>query len=75
MYISRLKCEISAQEKLLLNSKQYQLTDKEVEQTKNALTAYRNELKNFKNAISCNDRHYKKVDRQAQRLGTNPLTA
>lgn len=47
-YISRLKCEISAQEKLLLNSKQYQLTDKEVEQTKNALTAYRNELKNFK---------------------------
>ena len=48
MYISRLKCEISAQEKLLLNSKQYQLTDKEVEQTKKALTAYRNELKNFK---------------------------
>ena len=29
----------------------------------------------LKDALSCNDRHYKKVDRQAQRLGTNPLTA
>ena len=29
----------------------------------------------FENALSCHDRHYEKVDRQAQGLGANSLTA
>ncbi len=43
-YISRLKCEISAQKKLLKNSKAYKLTGVEIAQTRNALAAYKNEL-------------------------------
>ena len=44
-YISRLKCEISAQEKLLKYSAAYQLTEQEIQQTKAALEAYKKELK------------------------------
>lgn len=43
-YISRLKCEIAAQKKLLKNSSAYNLTENEIIQTKNALTAYEKEL-------------------------------
>lgn len=44
-YISRLKCEIEAQEKLLRYQKAYGLTKIEVEQTEKALNDYKNELK------------------------------
>ena len=44
-YISRLKCEIEAQEKLLSYQKAYRLTKIEVEQTEKALNDYKNELK------------------------------
>ena len=44
-YISRLKCEIEAQEKLLRYQKAYRLTKIEVEQTEKALNDYKNELK------------------------------
>ena len=44
-YISRLKCEIEAQEKLLRYQKAYGLTNIEVEQTEKALNDYKNELK------------------------------
>lgn len=43
-YVSRLKCEIEAQKKLIQHSRAYQLTDKEIEQTKVALEAYESEL-------------------------------
>lgn len=46
-YLSRLKCEIFAQEKLLKNSKSYKLTKKEIEQTKRALVAYKKELNEY----------------------------
>lgn len=53
-YISRLKCEISAQQKLLLNSKAYRLTDKEIAQTQNALNEYKKELENIKKGGNLN---------------------
>ena len=43
-YVSRLKCEIEAQEKLIKYSKQYKLTNDEIVQTKEALKAYKEEL-------------------------------
>ena len=43
-YVSRLKCEIEAQEKLIKYSKQYKLTNDEIVQTKEALRAYKEEL-------------------------------
>lgn len=43
-YVSRLKCEIEAQKKLIQHSRAYQLTDKEIEQTKVVLEAYESEL-------------------------------
>lgn len=43
-YISRLMCEISAQEKLLACQKAYKLTDIEITQTKQALKSYKEEL-------------------------------
>ena len=46
-YLKRLECEIEAQEKLLKYSKAYKLTDKEVRQTKHALTAYKKELAEY----------------------------
>lgn len=46
-YLSRLKCEISAQEKLLKNAKAYKLTEPEIIQTKKALQAYKNELDEY----------------------------
>ncbi len=46
-YVSRLKCEIAAQNKLIKFSKEYRLTDKEVLQTQKALEAYENELNNY----------------------------
>ena len=48
-YEARLKCEIEAQEKLTKNAKAYKLTEAEVNQTKEALKAYKEEL----------DRYYK----------------
>ena len=46
-YESRLKCEISAQKKLIKYSKAYKLTDTEITQTQRALEAYENELKEY----------------------------
>ena len=46
-YESRLKCEISAQKKLLKNAKVYSLTKPEITQTKAALKAYESELDSF----------------------------
>ena len=46
-YTSRLKCEIEAQEKLIRNASAYKLTDTEIEQTKEALKAYREELEAY----------------------------
>lgn len=46
-YLSRLKCEIAAQEKLLKYSKAYKLTDVEIRQTQNALKEYKKELKAY----------------------------
>lgn len=47
-YLSRLMCEISAQRKLIDNSKAYHLTQIELEQTQKALNAYEKELKKYK---------------------------
>ena len=46
-YESRLKCEISAQKKLIKYSKAYKLTDTEIAQTQRALEAYENELREY----------------------------
>lgn len=46
-YVSRLKCEIAAQKKLLKHSSAYKLTDAEIGQTKTALTVYENELNDY----------------------------
>lgn len=46
-YISRLRCEILAQEKLIKHAKAYKLTDNEVTQTKQALEAYKKELEEY----------------------------
>lgn len=46
-YVSRLKCEIEVQEKLIKHSKAYKLTEKEIEQTKAALEAYKSELSDY----------------------------
>lgn len=46
-YESRLKCEISAQKKLIKYSKAYKLTEKEILQTKKALESYENELREY----------------------------
>jgi len=46
-YISRLKCEISAQKKLIQYAKAYKLTDNEIIQTKKALQAYEHELDEY----------------------------
>lgn len=43
-YMSRLLCEIEAQEKLLKYQKSYKLTAQEIRQTEHALKAYRKEL-------------------------------
>lgn len=45
---SRLICEIEAQEKLLKYSKEYKLSQNEIEQTKKALESYRKELSDYK---------------------------
>ncbi len=46
-YKSRLLCEISAQKKLLKYAHRYKLTDAEIEQTKQALSDYEEELMNY----------------------------
>ncbi|MCM1461330.1 MAG: hypothetical protein NC084_01310 [Bacteroides sp.] len=46
-YISRLRCEIAAQKKLIKNAKAYQLTSDEIIQTKHALEAYEKELHEY----------------------------
>ncbi len=46
-YKSRLKCEIFAQKKLLKYAKAYKLTKVEIEQTKNALKVYEEELNEY----------------------------
>ena len=43
-YVSRVKCEIEAQKKLLKNAKAYKLTDAEIYQTREALKGYEQEL-------------------------------
>lgn len=43
-YESRLRCEISAQNKLLKYQKAYRLTKQEIKQTEKALKAYQSEL-------------------------------
>lgn len=48
-YVSRLMCEIEAQEKLLRYSKEYNLTEKEIKQTEKALISYKKELSDYKN--------------------------
>ena len=50
-HISRLMCEISAQEKLLTYKKAYKLTEKEILQTKEALKYYKEELNKRKGGI------------------------
>ena len=50
-YISRLMCEISAQEKLLTHQKAYKLTEKEIIQTTEALKTYKEELNKRKGGI------------------------
>ncbi|MDO5311400.1 MAG: hypothetical protein Q4E94_05790, partial [Clostridia bacterium] len=47
-YLSRLKCEISAQEKLLKNAKAYKLTESEIKQTKIALEEYKKDIAAYK---------------------------
>ena len=42
--LSRIQCEIAAQEKLLKNAKAYKLTEKEVLQTRKALEAYKRDI-------------------------------
>lgn len=44
-YVSRLKCEIEAQNILIKNAAAYKLTAAEIEQTKAALKAYEDELR------------------------------
>ena len=44
-YVSRLKCEIEAQKKLINHSKLFKLTDAEILQTKSALKSYEQELR------------------------------
>lgn len=44
-YLSRLKCEIAAQKKLLQNRKAYKLTENEIVQTRKALIQYEKELR------------------------------
>lgn len=46
-YLKRLQCEISAQEKLIANSKYYKLTKKELKQTELALESYKKELSEY----------------------------
>ncbi len=46
-YISRLRCEIAAQKKLIKYAKVYKLTENEVIQTKQALAAYEQELNEY----------------------------
>ena len=46
-YINRLKCEISAQKKLIKYSKAFKLTNNEIIQTKKALAAYEKELSEY----------------------------
>ncbi len=46
-YVSRLKCEIEAQKKLINHSKLFKLTDAEILQTKSALKSYEAELKAY----------------------------
>lgn len=46
-YISRLNCEIEAQNMLLKNSSAYNLTEREVSQTKEALREYKKELEEY----------------------------
>lgn len=46
-YVSRIKCEIEAQKKLIKNAKAYKLTDSEVFQTKEALKGYEQELEAY----------------------------
>ena len=48
-YLSRLKCEISAQKKLLENREAYRLTEAEIKQTEKALSSYQNELREYIN--------------------------
>lgn len=48
-YLSRLKCEISAQKKLLDNRAAYRLTEEEIKQTKKALRDYEKELSKYLN--------------------------
>lgn len=47
-YLSRLNCEIEAQEKLLRYAKAYNLTKNEIKQTRIALKNYKKELRNYK---------------------------
>ena len=54
-YISRLKCEIVAQKKLIKYSKAYNLTELEIRQTQEALKAYENELNNYNNKKGGNE--------------------
>ncbi len=44
---SRLKCEISAQKKLIKNAKAYKLTEAEIVQTQKALAAYEKALSEY----------------------------
>ena len=46
-YVSRIKCEIEAQQKLLKNAKAYKLTKAEIYQTQKALESYRQELETY----------------------------
>lgn len=46
-YISRLKCEIAAQKKLLRHAAAYRLTQNEILQTRRALEAYEKELQEY----------------------------
>lgn len=46
-YLSRLQCEIEAQEKLLKYKTSYRLTENEIRQTKDALESYKNELSEY----------------------------
>lgn len=46
-YLSRLRCEIEAQEKLLQYAKIYKLTQPEILQTQRALESYQNELDDY----------------------------
>lgn len=48
-YVSRLMCEIEAQERMLKYSKEYKLTENEIKQTEKALVSYKKELADYKN--------------------------